>query len=200
MLCYSGAIEEFQKSMALESSALGKYHLTQAALFKSIGKTFAAQGKFDRSIKNFRTALLIYHLGLGKEHVDTLSTVKEIGYAAEDRGMSTDEVDNYRDAVSKSVAIEISGNRFLEKGEHEKAVGAFRRAIALEESSLGQFHLCTADLYSKIADALKILKRYDRALVYIEVTSRVMLVEVVGSSPHKPSVFRGAENSYVVSV
>ena len=37
---FSAAIEEFQKSLALEVVALGKYHLTQGALFKGIGDAF----------------------------------------------------------------------------------------------------------------------------------------------------------------
>jgi tetratricopeptide (TPR) repeat protein len=161
---YNGAIVEFQKSMALEQSALGQYHLTQAALFRNIGDAYMGLGKDDRAIVNYRNAILIYQPNLGKSHEDTVTAILKIGFAAQEKGMADEEVEIYREGLQDSVEIEDNGDIFLKKGDLEKATVAFRRAITIEESSLGLFHLCTADLYSKIANILKESKDYDQAL------------------------------------
>ena len=166
---YSEALEEFQKSLALEQSALGKYHLTQAALFRSIGNAFSGQGKFDHAIVNYRQALGIYLTNLGENHFDTKSTLKRIGYAAEDKGMSETEVEAYKDATCKSIGIERTADELSKENTQslntELIISTYLRAIDLEVASMGQFNLCTANMHNKIAITLKDSKHHDRAIV-----------------------------------
>lgn len=162
---YSGAIEEFQKSLALEVSALGKYHLTEGALFKQIGCSFLEQGKFDFAIVNFRNALLIYQPILGRHHGCTTSTLILIGDAARGMGLTGDNVDTYRGNVAESIDLEKDGERLCREGASEEAISSYIAAIAKEETSLGEAHLSTADLYGKIAHTLKSMSHYQRALV-----------------------------------
>jgi tetratricopeptide (TPR) repeat protein len=162
---YAGAISEFQKAMSLEVSALGKYHLTQAALFKNIAIAFDSQGRHDHAIVNYRNALLICQPKLGLNHPTTLSILGEMRDVAKRKGLKGPQIEEYGVAISRSIENEIEGNALLKHGQSEQAIAAFQKAVALEEESLGQYHLCTLDLYSKMADILKALGELDRALV-----------------------------------
>jgi tetratricopeptide (TPR) repeat protein len=162
---FSAAIEEFQKSLALEA-VLGKYHVTQGALFKSIGDSFLAEENFDFAVVNYRNALLVYLPMLGKEHIDTKLTLFMIGSAAaQSVGLDGDEVDEYRANVSESILLEKLADSISGKGDKEEAIEKFENAVSLEESSLVEYHLSTADLHSKIATVLKDSQQHDRAIV-----------------------------------
>lgn len=162
---YSGAIVEFHKAMSLEVAALGKCHLTQAALFQNIATAFDSQGRYDEAILNYREALLIYQPKLGLTHPTTLSILSEMQEVAKRKGLNGGENEEYARATSRSVASEIKGEGLLKDGEREKAIAAFQKAVALEEESLGQYHLCTSDLCKRIASILKASGQSDRALV-----------------------------------
>lgn len=162
---YTESIEEFQKSLTLEVSALGKYHLTQAKLFSMIGDAFNGLKKHDHAIVNYRNTLLIYQPLFGKSHANTIFTIMKMGIAAQENGMREAEIEKYREEVTVSIELEKMGDASAKKGKQEKAIAAFRRAIAIEELSLGQFHLCTAELYSKIANILKNAREFARSLV-----------------------------------
>lgn len=161
---YKAAMEEFQKSLALEASGLGKYHLTQAALFRGIGNAYIGAGNFDNAIVNYRQALYVNLPNLGDSHPSTKKTIRRLIYAAEDMGMSREQITEYRENVVKSVDAEIKGDLLLKVDNIDKAIGEFRKAIELEEASLGSLHICTAGLYAKIALALKLGGYKDRAL------------------------------------
>ena len=162
---YSGAIEEFQKSLGLEVSALGKYHLTQGGLFKAIGDAFLQKEVFDFAVVNYRNALVIYQRILGIEHGYTTSLLTSIGDAAHGIGLNTDQVDEYRKAVSESVTVEKTAENLINDDKEIEAIAAYRKAVRKEGSLIGDFHVSTADLHWKIAKVLKNMGRYDSALV-----------------------------------
>jgi tetratricopeptide (TPR) repeat protein len=162
---YAGAIEEFQKSLALEVSALGKFHLTQAALYRKIAGALRGQERLDFAIVNHRHALGIFQSQLGKYHLDTIGAFDAAADTVREKGLSDEEVAKYRESVSLSVQLERKGNSLFTGGDQENAIIQYSKAISLEEEILGRFHLCTADLYYKIASTLKLKRKYDRALV-----------------------------------
>jgi tetratricopeptide (TPR) repeat protein len=162
---YTGAIEEFQKSLALEVSALGKFHLTQAALYRKIAGALRCQERLDLAIVNHRHALGIFQSQLGKDHPDTAGVLNEAADTVRAMGLSDKEVAKYRESVSRSVQLERKGNSLFSGGDQENAIIQYLKAISFEEEFLGRFHLCTADLYYKIASTLKEKRKYDRALV-----------------------------------
>jgi len=162
---FPGAIEEFQKSLALEVSALGKYHLTQGGLFKAIGDAFLQDKIFDFAVVNYRNALIVYQPILGIDHDYTVSVSTSIGDAARGTGLNTDEVDEYRKIVSESIIIEKTAEIFIKDGAESDAIAVYRRAARNEGSLLGDYHLSTADLHGKIAKVLKSMERYDSAIV-----------------------------------
>jgi tetratricopeptide (TPR) repeat protein len=163
---FSTAIEELQKSLALEVAPLGKYHLTQGALFKGIGDAFLAQENFDFAVVNYRNALLVYQPVLGQHHIDTNLTLFMIGSAAaQSVGLDGNAVDKYRENVSESIVLEKLAEMLANKGSKEEAIETYEKAVALEEASLVEYHLSTADLHGKIAKEMKCAEQYDRAIV-----------------------------------
>jgi tetratricopeptide (TPR) repeat protein len=162
---YACAISEFQKAISLEVTGLGKYHLTQAALFENIGAAFKLQGKYDHAIANYRNALLIYQPRLGDYHNKTISTLNEMLIITKRMGFKDSELEEYQESALNSVTHELEGDTLLLEGQREKAIAAFQKAVESEENLLGQHHLCTSDLYRKIADNLKYMKEIDRALM-----------------------------------
>ncbi|KAL3917978.1 MAG: hypothetical protein SGILL_004456, partial [Bacillariaceae sp.] len=163
---FSAAIEEFQKSLALEVASLGKYHLTQGALFKGIGDAFLAKKNFDCAVVNYRNALLVYQPILGKDHIDTNLVLFMIGSAAaQSVGLDGDAVDKYRENVSESILKEKMAEVLASKGSYADAIDTYEQAVAMEESSLVEYHLSTADMHGKIVQVLKKAEQFDRAIV-----------------------------------
>jgi tetratricopeptide (TPR) repeat protein len=161
----AGAIEEYQKSLALEVSAFGKLHLTQAGLYSKIAGALCDQGKIDFAVVNYRNAFFIFQHTVPSDYPQYLKTLKGVGFAIRKKGLSDEQVFSYREAVSRSVEYERDGDALLAEGHQDNAMLKYCKAVELEESSLGKFHLCTADLYSKMARTLKDKGRYDVALV-----------------------------------
>lgn len=164
-LDFSGAIEEFQKSLGLEVSALGKFHLTQGGLFNAIGDAFLRNMNFDFAIVNYRNALAVYQSSLGIEHDYTSSVLQSIGIAASSTGLDKDRVIQYKNIVSESIKIEHAAEKHIEDGAVGEAISSYREAICNEGSLLGHYHLSLADLHGKIAKILKKIGRYDGAIV-----------------------------------
>lgn len=162
---FSGAIEEFQKSLGLEVSALGRYHLTQGGLFKAIGDAFLQNAIFDFAVVNYRNALVVYEPILGIEHDYAVSVLTLIGNAARGTGLNTDEVDQYRKIVSESIIVEKTAENLVKCGAESDAIAAYRRVARREGSLIGKYHLSTAHLHGKIAEVLKNMGRYDSAIV-----------------------------------
>jgi Tfp pilus assembly protein PilF len=162
---FSGAIEEFQKSLALEVSAVGKFHLTQGGLFKAIGDAFLQKKVFDFAVVNYRNALSIYQPILGIEHDYTVSLLALIGEAARGIGLSTDQEVEYRKVVSESIGGGKTAKNLSKDGAESDLIARYRRAASKEGSLLGYYHLSTADLHGKIANELKNVGRYDGAIV-----------------------------------
>lgn len=181
---FSGAIEEFQKSLALEV-ALGKYHLTQGALFKSIGDAFMAKENYNFAVVNYRNALLVYLSELGKDSVDANIALAMIGSAAaESVGLSKTEADKYRENVSDSILLEKMADTLAAKGDTEESIECYEKAVALEESSLVEYHLSTASLHGKIATLLKKAQQYDRAIVRYRNILSIYLRALGGDHPN----------------
>ena len=190
---YAGAIEEFQKSLALEVSALGKFHLTQAALYRKIAEALRGQGRLDFAIVNHRHALGIFQSQLGKDHPDTALALGEAADTVQTKGLGDEEVAKYRELVSRSIKLERKGNSLFAGGDQENTILQYSKAISLEEEMLGRFHLCTADLYNKIASTLKEERKFDRALVkYRAVFAMHQLSEVVLTDQSPPPHCRRA--------
>lgn len=161
---HSSALEEFEKSLEIEENCLGKYHLTQAALFFSIGQSNKKLSRFDHVLMNYRRALYIQIPNLGLEHPTTARVTRQIAGATGDMGMEETVSSKYRDGVIKSVHNELQGDALLAKEKPEGAVLKYRKAVAIEEGALGHYHLCTLDLYEKITKALKMHGSKDRTL------------------------------------
>eukprot|EP00980_Cylindrotheca_fusiformis_P006687 scaffold1398_cov116-Cylindrotheca_fusiformis.AAC.4 len=162
---FKGAILEFEKAMSLEESALGKYHLTQAALFRGIAVAFDSQGQHDHAIVNYRNALLICQPKLGVHHPTTVSILGELQEVANRKGIRGNMNEAYGMSTVRSITSELEAEDLLKHGDRERAIAAFQKAVTYEEESLGQYHLCTSDLYGRMADLLNSIGQYDRALV-----------------------------------
>ena len=85
--------------------------------------------------------------------------------ASQSVGLDGEAVDKYRENVSESVVLEKMAEVLENKGSYDEAIDTYEQAVALEESSLIEYHLSTADLHSKIAQVLKKAGQYDRAMV-----------------------------------
>jgi len=161
---FSEAIEEFQKSLGLEVSALGKFHLTQGGIFRGIGDAFLQKEVYDFAVVNYRNALVVYQHRLGIGHYYTKSILTSIGDASSELGLTEDQVNEYKEAVSDSIAVEKTAEVLIKDGFEIKAIDKYRKAVRKEGSLIGEYHLCTAHLHGKIAKALKNMGRYDSAI------------------------------------
>ncbi|CAJ1916047.1 unnamed protein product [Cylindrotheca closterium] len=160
----AGAITEFQRSLELEVAALGKYHLTQVALYKAIARAYGARGEHSFASSSYRTALLICMKTLGLGHPTTQALFNETYEAAKREGSDCTTIEAYENLVSSSIELQMTGIEQLEQGQYVKAFATFRKAIVAQEEVSGQYHICTSDLYSNVAKALFHAGQDERAL------------------------------------
>ena len=149
---YDRSLVEHRKAVTLRESILGRSHLETARSYYVIGCALSDNGEFDPAIAEMRRALRIRLLVFGKDHLDTIEVVENIAtilYAK--GGMSAEAIEEYKNAILNSLDLENEGDANSRKQDYKSALIFYRKALKLEEKSLGDLHPATCDLYLKMA-------------------------------------------------
>jgi tetratricopeptide (TPR) repeat protein len=70
---YDGALEEYEKSLAIIESVFGTNHPITATVYDNIGRVLRAKGDYDGALGQFGKAMAVCESVLGKNHRDRLS-------------------------------------------------------------------------------------------------------------------------------
>lgn len=163
---YDMSIVEHRKSLVIREKLLGPKHLETARSYYVMGCALSDRGDFDEALsdlrRSFRTRLVVF----GKDHIDTTEVVENMGVVLQAKGLMTnDDIDQYKSLVVQSVAKELEGDMHYDNKDFEDAMVSYRKALSLEEQSLGDLHPTTCDLYLRMADVLGELGDFEGSLV-----------------------------------
>eukprot|EP00339_Tiarina_fusa_P013974 CAMPEP_0117003596 /NCGR_PEP_ID=MMETSP0472-20121206/4861_1 /TAXON_ID=693140 ORGANISM="Tiarina fusus, Strain LIS" /NCGR_SAMPLE_ID=MMETSP0472 /ASSEMBLY_ACC=CAM_ASM_000603 /LENGTH=412 /DNA_ID=CAMNT_0004704293 /DNA_START=152 /DNA_END=1390 /DNA_ORIENTATION=- len=152
---YDRSIADHRKALAVRENLLGRSHLETARTYYVIGCALSDRGDFDEALAELRRALRARLLIFGKDHLDVSEVVANMGTVLMAKGsMTTTEVAAYKSTILQSLEHENEGDALCRKGDYETGMISYRKALSLEEQSLGDLHPTTCDLYLRMADAL----------------------------------------------
>jgi tetratricopeptide (TPR) repeat protein len=152
---YDRSIADHRKALAVRENLLGRSHLETARTYYVVGCALSDRGDFDEALAELRRALRARLLIFGKDHLDVSEVVANMGTVLMAKGsLTTTEVATYKSILLQSLDHENEGDALCRKGDYETAMICYRKALSLEEQSLGDLHPTTCDLYLRMADAL----------------------------------------------
>jgi tetratricopeptide (TPR) repeat protein len=70
---YGGALEQYEKALAIVEPLFGTYHPTTATTYNNIGSVLHAKGDYAWALIQYEKALAIRESLLGIDHQDRLS-------------------------------------------------------------------------------------------------------------------------------
>jgi len=148
------ALVEFQKSLAIRESILGKDHRDTGKTYCFVGHALREKRDYDDAVGQYRRALRVLVTLLGKDHNHTKDVVSCIDDVLRAKGLSDNESSKYMATLLKSLEYKNSGDAAFQEGNTAVAVGVYRKALIVEDIPLGRNHPDTAEIYSLIADSL----------------------------------------------
>jgi CHAT domain-containing protein len=121
--------------LAIHQKALGAEHPTTATSLSNLGNVLFLQGKHAEAEKVYRSALAIREKVLGSEHPDVATSLNNLANAMQELGR------DQQITLSEARARARSGGGI---GPQTEVEGLYRRALAIQERSLGREHPDTA--------------------------------------------------------
>lgn len=121
--------------LAIHERTLGAEHPTTATSLSNLGRVLDLQGKYDDAEKVYRRALDVREKVLGAEHPDVATSLNNLAKVMQELGKDKQV------GVSEARARARVGAALGVTGEIE---GMYRRALAIQDRSLGRGHPSTA--------------------------------------------------------
>ena len=131
------------KVVAIHERTLGKEHPVTATSLSNLGNVLYLQGKFKQAEAEHRRALAIREKVLGAEHPDTATSMNNLANVLQEQ--AKDEL------LSPSEARAQAQFNLQAYTETEKL---FRKALAIQERTLGPEHPATANTLNNLATYL----------------------------------------------
>jgi tetratricopeptide (TPR) repeat protein len=173
---YDRSIADHRKALAIRENLLGRSNLETARTYYVVGCALSDRGDFDEALAELRRALRARLLIFGKEHLDVSEVVANMGTVLMAKGsLTTTAVATYKGIILQSLDHENEGDALCRKGDYETGMICYRKALSLEEQSLGDLHPTTCDLYLRMADALGQIGELEASL--IEYKSAISIYE-----------------------
>ena len=148
------ALVEFQKSLAIRESILGKDHRDTGKTYCFVGHALREKRDYDEAVCQYRRALRVLVTLLGRDYNHTKDVISCIDDVLKAKGLNDQEASKYMATLLKSLELKNSGDAALQEGNTAVAIGAYKKALMVEEIPLGRNHPDTGDIYSLIGDSL----------------------------------------------
>jgi tetratricopeptide (TPR) repeat protein len=75
---YNGALEQYEKALAIVESVHGTDHPTTATIYNNIGLVLTEKGDYDGALLQYEKLVAVRESVLGKDHLDTASTYNNL--------------------------------------------------------------------------------------------------------------------------
>ncbi len=142
---YGQAETLHDRVLAIYTSTLGPEHPLTTTGLSNLGNVRYLQGKFAEAEVAHRRALTIREKVLGRDHPDTATSLNNLANVIFEQGKDA------RSSLSEQRARSRSGQRVQSLSEVE---GMYRRAMAIQERSLGPDHPALANTLNNLAAML----------------------------------------------
>lgn len=129
--------------VAIHEKTLGKEHPTTATSLSNLGNVLYLQGKFKEAEAVHRRVLAIREKVLGPEHPDTATSMNNLANVLQEQGK--DEMLSPSEARAQA--------RFNLQA-YTETEGLFRKALAIQERTLGPNHPATANTLNNLSTYL----------------------------------------------
>mmetsp|Transcript_13863 Transcript_13863/g.38972 ORF Transcript_13863/g.38972 Transcript_13863/m.38972 type:complete len:305 (+) Transcript_13863:32-946(+) len=151
------ALQEFNKSLKIRETILGKDHRDTGKTYCFVGHTLREMRDFDNSLGQYRSALRILVALLGKNHGHTKDVISCVDDVLKAKGYPDGQVSDYLTCLLTSMEHKRNGDELMESngGDFDLAIEAYKKALIVEEIDvIGKYHPDTAEIYSKIGSCM----------------------------------------------
>jgi len=151
------ALQEFNKSLKIRETILGKDHRDTGKTYCFVGHTLREMRDFDNSLGQYRSALRILVALLGKNHSHTKDVISCVDDVLKAKGYPDGQVSDYLTCLLTSMEHKRNGDELMESngGDFDLAIEAYKKALIVEEIDvIGKYHPDTAEIYSKIGSCM----------------------------------------------
>lgn len=151
------ALLEFNKSLKIRETILGKDHRDTGKTYCFVGHTLREMRDYDNSLGQYRSALRILVALLGKNHSHTKDVISCVDDVLKAKGYPDEQVGDYLTCLLTSMEHKRNGDELMESngGDFDLAIEAYKKALIVEEIDvIGKYHPDTAEIYSKIGSCL----------------------------------------------
>ena len=133
--------------LAIHEKTLGPAHPTTANSMSNLGRVFDLQGKYADAEKMYRQALVVREKALGRDHPDVATNLNNLAKVLQDLGK------DQQIGVSEARARARAGATV---GGLTEIENMYRRALAIQDRSLGREHPATALTLSNLGGLLAV--------------------------------------------
>ena len=173
---YAGALEWFEKDLAISEKVLGIEHPSTATTCNNIASVYDKQGEYAKALEWYGKALAISEKVLGKEHPSTATTYNNIAMVYSYQGDYAKALEWFEKALT--IREKVLGKQhpdtattynniatvYSDKGEYAGALEWYEKAMAIKEKVLSKQHTDTATTYNNMATVYSDKGEYAGAL------------------------------------
>lgn len=166
-----------RRALAIHQKQLGREHVKVAAARFSMATLSRKMQRVDEALELYTAALTTFEAKLGPAHPAVATVLNSRGNAHFDRGdlqSTTTDFQRARaiwedaDSGDADIAVTNIARVVAERGDHRRAEGLYRRALASREKRLGPEHPRLAVPLLGLGEALIDLSRYGDAVVVLQ--------------------------------
>lgn len=172
---YQGALETFERVLALTEATYGHDHPYVAISVSNLGSVQQDLGNLAEARAAFERAISIAEAALGPDHPNVAIGVNNLGKvlhelgdlegarAAFERALKIDEATYGPDHPDVAICVNNLGMVLMDLGDLEGAATAIQRALQIEQSALGPEHPAVASTLSNLGAVMQAMDRLEEA-------------------------------------
>lgn len=183
---YADAQDHYSRALSIDEAALGSRHPGVAASAGNLGATLAMQRRYDEAEPLLRRALGLYGQMLGEDAPDTQIATRNLGVLLTQRGRGDEAADLFAGLLARyrgspagqepllARDLHRLADQYVAQGELQSAEPLYKRALLINQQTLGAEHLRNARTMLQLGDLYRHLALYALAAPQYREAQRVL--------------------------
>ena len=183
---YADAQDHYSLALSIDEAALGSRHPGVAASAGNLGATLAMQRRYVEAEPLLRRALEMYRQMLGEDDPDTQIAARNLGVLLTQQGRGDEAADllagllaRYRSSPAGQeplLARDLHrlADQYVAQGQLQSAEPLYKRALQINQRTLGDAHLRNAGTLLQLGDLYRHLALYALAAPQYREAQRVL--------------------------
>ena len=169
---YADAEDHYRRALNIDENALGSRHPGVAASASNLGATLAMQRRYEEAEPLLRRALDMYQQMLGEDDADTRIAARNLGVLLTRQGRGSEAASLFaglltsyrasREGQEPLLARDLHrlADQYVAQRELQSAEPLYKRALQINQRTLGEGHLRNARTLLQLGDLYRHLALY----------------------------------------